>query len=118
MTDWVGSAYIVAAFIVVMLLMYIMQKVEYDRWSKTDPLWLQWTRRFAFVTAALVLLYSINSSDWRLTALLLISASAVILAINALALHLRGRPHGRRFVRHSHGFSHFTARVVSYFSHR
>ena len=92
MTDWVSFAYTSVALIVATLLVYVMQKVESDRWSKTDPLWLQWIRRFAFVVTALVLLYSIDSSDWRLTSLLLISASSVILAINALALHLRAPP--------------------------
>jgi hypothetical protein len=114
MTDWVSFAYTGVALFVASLLMYVMQKVEYDRWSKTDPLWLQWIRRFAFVIAALVLLYSINSTDWRMTSLLLISASGAILFINAMALHLRAPPHGGRIVRHS--FSHFTARVVSYLS--
>lgn len=117
MTDWVSFAYIIVALLVAALLMYVMQKVEYDRWSKTDPLWLQWIRRFAFVTAALILLYSIQSIDWQLTALLLISASGVILAINALALHLRGTPNSGRMIRHaSSSFSHFAARVVSYFN--
>ena len=120
MTDWVSFAFIVVALLVATLLMYVMQKVEYDRWSKTDPLWLQWIRRFAFVTAALVLLYSIQSIDWQLTSLLLISASGVILAINALALHLRAPPHSGRRVRNApssfSSFSHIAARVVSYFS--
>lgn len=117
MTDWVSFAYTVVALLVATLLMYVMQKVEYDRWSKTDPLWLQWIRRFAFVAAAIVLLYSIQSIDWQLTSLLLVSASGVILAINALALHLRVPPHSGRKVRHTlSSFSHFAARVVSYFS--
>jgi len=75
--------------------MYVMQKVEYDRWSKTDPIWLQWIRRLAFVAAAIVLLYSIQSSDWQLTALLLITASGIILAINAVALALRAPPNNK-----------------------
>jgi hypothetical protein len=117
MTSWVGFAYTVAALIVATLLVYVMQKVEDDRWSKTDPLWLQWIRRFAFVSAALVLLYSINSVDWQMTSFLLVSASGVILAINALALHLRAPPHrGHTGRAHPRGFSRFMVRVVHYFS--
>jgi len=118
MTDWTDVSYIVVALIVAALLMYVMQKVEYDRWSKTDPLWLQWIRRFAFVSAALVLLYSIQSIDWRLTSLLLITASGVILAINALALSLRSPPNSRGKARYhpSLAFSYVVARVISYFS--
>lgn len=102
MTSWVGYAYTAVAMIVAGLLMYVMQKVEDDRWSKTDPLWLQWVRRFAFVSSALVLLYSIDSSDWQLSCFLLISASGTILAINALALHLRAPPKKGRKVVASH----------------
>jgi len=118
MTDWTDVAYTAVALIVAALLMYVMQKVEYDRWSKTDPLWLQWVRRFAFVSAALVLLYSIQSIDWRLTSLLLITASGVILAINALALALRGPPSGNRGkLRYpSSAFSYVAKRMVNYFS--
>lgn len=116
MTSWVSVSYTLVALIVAALLMYVMQKVEYDRWSKTDALWLQWLRRFAFVAAALVLLYSIHSIDWQLTSLLLISASGAILAINALALHLRGRPHdGRRMRHHSNTLSYVVSVVAHYF---
>ena len=122
MTNWVSSAYTVMALIAATLLVYVMQKVEYDRWSKTDALWLQWVRRFAFVSTALVLLYSINSADWQLTALLCISGGSVILAINALALHLRVPPKDGRRIRHGmqshpHGFSRLLVRVAHYFSH-
>jgi len=117
MTSWVSIAYTVVALIVAALLMYVMQKVEDDRWSKTDPLWLQWLRRLAFVSSSLVLLYSINSTDWQLSCLFLISASGVILAINALALHLRAPPpRGHKARAHPHGFSRFVVRVVHYFS--
>lgn len=116
MTDWISFAYTAVALIVATLLMYVMQKVEQDRWSKTDPIWLQWIRRGAFVVAALVLLYSIQSIDWQLASLLLVSASGVILAINALALYLRAPPHSGRRVRNSPSiFSHFAERVVIYF---
>jgi len=119
MTSWVDFAYTIVALIVAALLMYVMQKVEEDRWSKTDPLWLQWLRRFAFVSAALALLYSIHSIDWQRTCLILVSTSGTILAINALALHLRVPPaRGHRVrVYHPHGFSRFVVRVVHYFSH-
>jgi hypothetical protein len=99
------------------LLVYVMQKVEDDRWSKTDPLWLQWARRAAFVTAAILLLYSIESTDWQLTCFLLISSSAVILLINAIALALRAPPKNKGKMRHApYGFSHLVTRVAHYFS--
>ena len=113
----VSFAYAIAAMFVAGLLVYVMQKVEDDRWSKTDPLWLQWLRRAAFVTAAIVLLYSIDSTDWQLTCFLLVSASAVILTINALALALRSPPKNRGKMRHAPiTFSHLAARVAHYFS--
>lgn len=117
MTSTVNVAYTIAAMIVAGLLVYIMQKVEDDRWSKTDPLWLQWVRRAAFATTAILLLYSTQSTDFQLVNLLLVSASGVILFINAVALALRAPPKNRGKVRHaSHGFPHFASRVVSYFS--
>jgi len=113
----VGDAYTIVALIVVFLLVYVMQKVEDDRWSKTDALWLQWVRRAAFVTTSILLLFSIFSEDWRLTSLILISASAVILFINALALALRAPPKNKGKVRHApHGFLYLVARVAHYFS--
>jgi hypothetical protein len=118
MTSWVDFAYTIVALIVAALLMYVMQKVEEDRWSKTDPLWLQWMRRLAFCSTALILLYSVNSSDWKFTSLLLISGAAVILFINALALHLRAPParghRGRAY--HPQSFSRFIIRVAHYFN--
>jgi hypothetical protein len=115
----VSFAYAVAATFVAGLLVYVMQKVEDDRWSKTDPLWLQWLRRAAFVTAAILLLYSIESTDWQFTCFLLVSASAVILTINAMALSLRAPPKNRGKLLHvPHGFSLLVARVAHYFSHR
>jgi len=117
MTSWVDFAYTIVALVVAGLLMYVMQKVEYDRWSKTDPLWLQWIRRLAFVSTALALLSSIQSVDWQLTCLVLISASGIILAINAVALSLRAPPNSRGKSRHpSVIFSYVVERVVSYFS--
>lgn len=113
----VSFAYAIVAMFVAGLLVYVMQKVESDRWSKTDPIWLQWIRRLAFVIAAIVLLYSIESEDWQLTSLLLISSSGVILAINAIALALRVPPNNRGKIRPvPHSFSHLVTRVVSYFS--
>lgn len=115
----VSFAYAIVVMFVAGLLVYVMQKVEDDRWSKTDPLWLQWVRRAAFVSTAIVLLYSIESTDWQLTCFLLVSAAAAILFINALALALRAPPKNKGKMRYSpHGFSHLVARVSHYFSHR
>ena len=113
----IGFAYALIAMFVAALLVYVMQKVEDDRWSKTDPLWLQWLRRAAFVATAIMLLYSIESTDWQFTCLLLVSGSAAILTINAIALALRTPPHNRGKMRHAPGaFSYLVARVVHYFS--
>lgn len=112
----VSFAYAIVAMFVAGLLVYVMQKVEDDRWSKTDPLWLQWLRRAAFVIAAIILLYSIESTDWAFTAFLLISSSGIILLINAIALALRAPPKNRGRMRHApHGFSHMVARLAHYF---
>ena len=117
MTNWVGTAYVIVSLLVVALLMYVMQKVEDDRWSKADALWLQWVRRLAFVGTARALLSSINSSNWQLTSFILVSASGIILAINALALHMRAPPHVGRHLRHHPGtFSYLISLVVGYFS--
>jgi len=111
--------YTIVALLVAALLMYVMQKVEYDRWSKTDSLWLQWVRRFAFCSTAIMLLYSIQSSDWQLTSLFMVSCSAVILIINVIALHQRSIPYSGHKVRvlHQRGFSRLMVRVVHYFSY-
>lgn len=117
MTSWINATYTIVALIVVTLLMYVMQKVEYDRWSKTDAIWLQWLRRLAFVIAALILLYSTSATDWELASLLLVSASGTILAINALALHMRSLPGpGYRARQVSFRPSGLVARLVRYFS--
>ena len=117
MTDSVSVAYAVVAMFVAGLLVYVMQKVEDDRWSKTDPLWLQWTRRAAFVITAITLLYSIDSTDWQLTSLLLVSASGAILFINAVALSLRANPKNKGKMRYApRAFSLMVARVANYFT--
>jgi hypothetical protein len=98
MTDWVDFAYTLVALIVSGLLVFVMQQAETDRTSKIDHPTLQWLRRLAFTIAALTLLYSISSIDWKLTCLILVSASGVLLAINAVALGMRAPPNnkGRR----------------------
>lgn len=113
----IGFAYSIVAMFVAALLVYVMQKVEYDRWSKTDPLWLQWLRRAAFVSTAIALLYSIDSTNWQWTCFILVSGAAAILTINAIALALRAPPKNKGKMRHSpHVVSYLVARVVSYFS--
>ena len=111
----VSFAYAIVAMFVAGLLVYVMQKVEYDRWSKTDPLWLQWLRRAAFVSTAIALLYSIDSTNWQLTCFILVSGAAAILTINAIALALRAPPKNKGKMRPApHIFSYLVARVVSY----
>jgi|SRR6185436_6182440 len=112
----ISFAYALVAMFVAALLVYVMQKVEDDRWSKIDPLWLQWLRRAAFVATAIMLLYSIESTNWQITCLLLVIGAAAILTINALALSLRAPPRNKGKMRHvPHGFSYLVARVVHYF---
>ncbi len=116
----VDIAYTIVALIVVGLLMYVMQKTEHDRINKVDPVRLQWFRRLSFIASALVLLYSISSTDWQMTCLVLVSASGIILAINAVALHLRAPPAatGRKILNPAFKISNFIGRLVSYFSLR
>lgn len=110
-------AYAIVAMFVAGLLVYVMQKVEDDRWSKIDPQWLQWLRRAAFVSTAIALLYSVQSTDWQFTCLILVSGAAAILTINAIALALRAPPKNRGKMRPvPHGVSYLVARVVHYFS--
>jgi hypothetical protein len=118
MTDWVGFAYTIVALLVAMLLVLVMQQAETDRTSKIDHPTLQWLRRLAFTVAALALLYSISSVDWKLTCLILVTASGVLLFINAIALSMRAPPRrGTRMpVRHHHGFTRLVVRLVHYFS--
>lgn len=117
MTSTISVAYALIAMFVAGLLVYVMQKVEDDRWSKTDPQWLQWLRRGAFVATAIMLLYSIESPNWQITCLLLVIGAAVILTINAMALALRNPPKNRGKMRRiPHGFSYLVARVAHYFS--
>ncbi len=113
----IGFAYALVAMFVAALLVYVMQKVEDDRWSKTDPIWLQWLRRAAFVATAIMLLYSIESTNWQFTCLLLVIGAAAILTINAMALALRNPPKNKGKMRRSpHGVSYLVARVAHYFS--
>jgi len=117
MTDWIGFAYTIVALIVAGLLVLVMQQAETDRTSKIDHPTLQWLRRLAFTLAALSVLYSISSVDWQLTCLVLVSASGVLLAINAVALGMRAPPKNKGKMRPTpHAFSYLVARVVSYFS--
>jgi hypothetical protein len=117
MTDWVGLAYTIVAILVAGLLVFVMQQAETDRTSKIDHPTLQWLRRLAFTIAALSLLYSISSVDWRFACLILVSASGILLAINAVALGMRAPPKDKGKRRHApHGFLHMVARVAHYFS--
>jgi hypothetical protein len=111
-------AYTIGAILVAGLLVYVIQKVETDRWSKLDPLWLQWVRRAAFFATAIVVLYSIESTDWQLTSFLFVIASAVILILNAMALSFRAPPNDKGKARSaSYSVFHLVARrVAHYFS--
>ena len=115
MTDWVGFAYTIVAMVVAGLLVLVMQQAETDRTSKIDHPTLQWFRRLAFTVAALSVLYSISSVDWKLACLVLVSASGILLAINAVALGMRAPPKNKGKMRHA-GFLHMVARMAHYFS--
>jgi hypothetical protein len=60
------------------LLVYVMQRVEDDRWSKIDPQWLQWlqgsVRRYCDYAS---LLHRVIGQEF--TCFLLVSGAAVIL---------------------------------------
>jgi len=117
MTDWVDFAYTIVALLVAALLVYVMQKTEHDRVNKFDSPQLQWFRRMAFIGAALALLYSIFSTDWHLTCLLLVSASGILLAVNAIALQQRTPPTaGKKMWVPTVRRTRFVARLASFFS--
>jgi len=117
-SSWVDLAYTIVALFVAGLLVFVMQQAETDRTSKIDHPTLQWLRRVAFTVASLALLYSLSSVDWKLTCLILVTASGVLLFINAIALSMRAPPRRgtRMHVRPHHGFARFVVRLVHYFS--
>lgn len=98
----IDFTYNAVALIGVALIIYVMQKTEHDRINKIDPPSLQWFRRLAFIGSALSLCYSVVNADWQrsLPVLLLIAAADVILAVNAVALHLRTPPNPGSKLRH------------------
>lgn len=102
MTNWVEVTYDIVALLGVGLVIYVMQKVEHDRISKVDPVFLQWLRRLAFICSGLALCYSIVSPDWQrsLPILTLVAAGVMNLGVNAVALHLRAPPIKGFGVRH------------------
>jgi hypothetical protein len=113
----IEQIYTVVALIVAGLLVYVMQRVEVDRVSRFDSLWLQWTRRLVFTATAVSLLFSINSSNWEFTCLALVSAAGLILMVNAIAMHLRSPPKtGRRAPSVTFVFHRVVARMSHYFS--
>ena len=100
-SGWISLAYDIVALTGVFLAVYVMQKTEHDRINRVDPMMLQWFRRLAFIACALALCYSIISEDWQrsVAVLLMVGAADINLAVNALALHMRGPPYGGRMVR-------------------
>jgi uncharacterized membrane protein YoaK (UPF0700 family) len=96
-TTWVEPAYSVVALVGAFLSIYVMQKTEFDHVNQVDHPVLQWVRRFAFVIVAAALCYSVWC-PWRpsVIVLLLVSAGVGNLIVNALALHMRGRPKDRQ----------------------
>lgn len=47
------AAYTILSFTATLLAVYVMQQSWHDNMSKTDPKWLQWSRRSAFALLAL-----------------------------------------------------------------
>lgn len=118
MTDavpWVNQAYNVVALSGVVVVIYVMQKVESDRIGKIDPYIIQQLRRLAFTGTALALCYSVISDDWNrsLPVLFLVTAGVVNLAVNAVSLHLRSPPSPGSRAR-NHPVSYFMAKLVRY----
>ena len=111
-----------AALIVAGLLIVVMQKTDHDqKINRHDSLRVQWLRRLGFICAALILLlsarYSIVTSDWQTTWLLIVVASGYILGVNVVALQKRSPPtDGHKIRNPSFRLSHFIERLVSYFS--
>lgn len=51
------AAYTILSFTAALLAVYVMQQSWHDRMSQTDPPWLQWSRRCAFMLLALGLMW-------------------------------------------------------------
>lgn len=119
MTDpWVSQAYNVVALTGVVVVIYVMQKVENDRIGKIDPYFIQQLRRLAFTGTALALCYSVISDDWdrSLPVLFLVSAGVLNLTVNAVSLHMRSPPGpGSRMRSHSIHAPRFMSKLINYF---
>lgn len=118
-TSFVEPAYNVVAMIGIVVIIYVMQKVETDRIGKIDPYFVQQLRRLGFTGTALALCYSVISTDWNrsLPVLLLVSAGVVNMAINAISLHMRSPPSSGSLMRaHSYRRPYFISRLINYFS--
>jgi hypothetical protein len=84
--------YNISAIVGCLLVLYVMQKTEFDRINTTAPLWLQWIRRGSFVIMAMLLLNSVLNDASQLSLKLLVWSGIGAVLINAVALALRTPP--------------------------
>ena len=90
-SDFICTVYGFVAVTGAFLSIFVMQRTERDKINMVDPIFLQWVRRFGFVSTSFALCYSVISKDWSpsVPVLLLVSAGVANLAINAIALQNR-----------------------------
>ncbi len=98
-------ACVIVALFVATLIVVVMQRTDGDRAiNRHDSSIVQWLRRLTFISTAVVLLlsmrYSIMTGDWQVSWILVVGSSALILFVNAVALHLRTPPNPGSKLRH------------------
>lgn len=83
------------------LTLYVMQLTSHENEDISDPPWLRWGRRMALGLVALALLWSLSYSEtkrWQPwpPEMMLVLGVIGIMAVRAVAIHLRIRREGRR----------------------
>jgi len=54
------TPFAVISLVCVMLSLYVMQSIDHDESSLTDPKWAQWTRRAAFVALIVAMMWRVS----------------------------------------------------------
>lgn len=118
-SGFVEVTYNIVALFGLVIIIYVMQKVETDRISRIDHPYVNNFRRLAFIVSALALCYSVISPHWNRTLpiLALVSAGVLNLAVSAVSLYMRSPPTpGNRARIHSPRAARFLSRVIHLFT--